>query len=100
MTTYAITAVDIDADGHIVRVEGAELDAAGMPSEPPAEVPVEHIVFALERGDEVRARFASDAEAGAGPRFRIRSGSLREIELESELPGRAVKDLPRISGPR
>ena len=95
-----VTAVDFDASGRIVSVEGAQVDDSGSLAEPIDEVPVEQIVFALERGDEVRAKLTNDADARSGPRVRIKEGALREIELEGASAGVTLEDMPRIARTR
>lgn len=100
MTLYVVTAVEFDPNGRAMIVEGAQVDALGALAEPPSEVPVEQVIFALERGDDVRAKMHDETDVRTCPRLRIKDGAPRDIELADTDSGLALTDIPRIARTR
>jgi hypothetical protein len=100
MTLYVVSAIEIDESGRIIAVAGAEIGANGEPSEPAVEVPVEQILYALQRGDEVRAVFSPDEDIHTARRIEVIADGPNVIELEHGTPQRSLKDLPPIRSSR
>lgn len=97
MALYVIQAVSLDASGNVESVEWGEADAATHDfKEPPSEAPVEHVVFALERGDEVRVVFVTPTGRMDGGPVRAQAGASNRIELTQGPDGRTLQDLAGI----
>jgi hypothetical protein len=96
MTLYVVSAIEIDESGRIIAVAGAEIGANGEPTEPAVEVPVEQILYALQRGDEVRAIFSPDEDIRTARKIEVTANSRNVIEIEHATPHHSLQDLPRI----
>jgi hypothetical protein len=96
---YIVDAIGLDADKiRVTTVRWAEVDRdIDSLKEPLEEAPVEHVVFALERGDEVHAVFTKGGRRIDGGLVRIKTRALWDIELARHAPGRTLRDLPRLT---
>jgi hypothetical protein len=102
MTTYAITAVEIDERSDLVtRVKWGSVDTANnIWIAGPEEADVEQVLHAIGSGCDVYTIFAEGQHTVLGPRLDIaRDSSGRETIVPAfgqEQTGRAISDLPRI----
>ncbi|HVY83287.1 MAG TPA: hypothetical protein VG994_20035 [Steroidobacteraceae bacterium] len=96
---YIVDAVGLDPEQiRVTTVRWAEIGRdIDTLKEPLEEAPVEHVVFALERGDEVRAVFVEAGRRVDGGRVRIKARSRWDIELARRSSGRTLRDLPRLA---
>ncbi|MDB5777020.1 MAG: hypothetical protein JWP38_3153 [Herbaspirillum sp.] len=102
MTTYAITAVEIDERTDLVtRIKWGSVDTLNNAwIEGPGEADVEEAMHAISAGDDVYTIFPDGEHTVLGPRLELsRDSSGREniVPVFDQLaPGRAITDLPRI----
>lgn len=102
MTTFAITAVEIDARSDLVtRVKWGSVDTANnVWIEGPGEAEVEQVLHAIGNGDDVYLVFPEGQDTVLGPRLDIaRDAAGRETiapAFGQSQTGRAISDLPRI----
>jgi hypothetical protein len=102
MTTYAITAVEIDERSDLVtRVKWGSVDTVNnVWIEEPEEADVEQVLHAISNGDDVYTIFAEGQHTVLGPRLDIaRDAAGRETIVPASGQariGRAMSDLPRI----
>ena len=102
MTTYAITAVEIDERSDLVtRVKWGSVDTIrNLWIEEPSVAEVEEVLHALGAGDDVYTIFADGDDMVLGPRLEVsRDPSGRENivpVVDGIQSGRLMSDLPRI----
>jgi hypothetical protein len=102
MTTYAITAVEIDERSDLVtRVKWGSVDTGNnVWIVEPEEVDIEQVVQAIGAGDDVYTIYAEgETDTVLGPRVELtRDASGRESIMATgpAMEGRALADLPRI----
>jgi hypothetical protein len=102
MTTFAITAVEIDERSDLVtRVKWGRVDTANnVWLAGPEEADVEQVLHAIGSGDDVYTIFAEGQNTVLGPRLDIaRDAAGRETIVPvfgQERVGRTMSDLPRI----
>ncbi|HEY4317926.1 MAG TPA: phosphatidylserine/phosphatidylglycerophosphate/cardiolipin synthase [Herbaspirillum sp.] len=102
MTTYAITAVEIDERSDLVtKVKWGSVDTARNTwIVEPEEAEVELVLHAIGNGDDVYTIFIEGQDTVLGPRLDIaRDAAGRETiapAFGQGQTGRAMSDLPRI----
>jgi hypothetical protein len=102
MTTYAITAVEIDERSDLVtKVKWGCVDTLNNTwIAEPEEVEVDQVLQAIGGGDDVYTIFAEGEHTVLGPRLDLaRDAAGRETIIPAAgqiKPGRAISDLPRI----
>jgi hypothetical protein len=102
MTTYAITAVEIDERSDLVtKVKWGSVDTShNIWIDEPAEVEVDQVLQAIGAGDDVYTIFAEGEHTVLGPRLdSARDAAGRETIIPASgqaRAGRMLSDLPRI----
>jgi hypothetical protein len=102
MTTYAITAVEIDERSDLVtRVKWGSVDTVNnLWIDTPTEAEVEEVLHAIGAGDDVYTIFVEGEHTVLGPRLEVaRDPSGREgiVPVAGQVrAGRNMADLPRI----
>jgi hypothetical protein len=102
MTTYAITAVEIDGRSDLVtRVKWGSVDTVNnLWIDEPAEAEVEEVLHAIGVGDDVYTIFVEGEHTVLGPRVQVSrdvSGRENIVPVAGlQKGGRMLSDLPRI----